>query len=221
VEFTEETNYPFDDVIHFTYKNKGKEIAFPFHLRIPGWCREAVVAVNGEKVQTAKGGQIIRIDRTWSDGDRLSLTLPMEVSLEKWHENSVSVQRGPLVYALKIGEKWEKITNGDKYGDYFEVHPLSEWNYGLMEVPQHEWQEAFRVVKRPGVSETPWNLEHAPIEIHAMAVALPEWKLYNGNAGPLPYSPQPMPAGSKPVPVTLIPYGCTTLRISEFPVVEK
>ena len=70
------------------------------------------------------------------------------------------------------------------------------------------------------MSETPWNIEHAPVEIHALAVQLPGWKMYNGNAGPLPYSPQEMPANEKPVSVTLIPYGCTTLRISEFPEVK-
>jgi DUF1680 family protein len=221
VEFTEETNYPFDDVVHFTYKNKGPKVSFPFHLRIPAWCREAEIAVNGEKIQQAKGGQIIKIERIWNNNDKVTLTLPMEVSLEKWNENSVSVQRGPLVYALKIDEQWEKIKNEDKYGDFFEIHPLSPWNYGLIQVPQKDWQQAFKVVKNQTVSETPWNIEDAPIRINAMAVALPHWKLYNGNAGPLPYSPQPMPENGKPVSVTLIPYGCTTLRISEFPVVEQ
>ncbi|MDQ6890992.1 MAG: glycoside hydrolase family 127 protein, partial [Bacteroidota bacterium] len=208
-------------VVHFTYKNRGPKITFPFHLRIPAWCKEAVIAVNGEKIQQAKGGQVIKIERTWNNDDEVTLTLPMEVSLEKWNENSVSVQRGPLVYALKIDEQWERVKNDDNYGDFLEVHPLSPWNYGLIEVPQKEWQQAFKVVKNKTVSGTPWNIEHAPIEINVMAVALPQWKLYNGNAGPLPYSPQPMPENGKPVSVTLIPYGCTTLRISEFPVVEK
>jgi hypothetical protein len=48
-----------------------------------------------------------------------------------------------------------------------------------------------------------------------------EWQLYNGMAGPLPYSPQyqieTMPAED----IILVPYGCTTLRITEFPVTKK
>jgi hypothetical protein len=221
VEFVEETNYPFDEVIHFTYKNKGPRISFPFHLRIPAWCKEAAVAVNGKVIERPAGNQIVKIDRQWTDQDEITLTLPMEVSLEKWSEHSVSVQRGPLVYALKIQEEWKKVKNDDMYGDFYEVYPLSPWNFGLLHVPREQWQKAFKVSKSPAVSETPWNIEHAPISLTVQGVELPDWKLYNGSAGPLPYSPQPMPENGKAVPITLIPYGCTTLRVSEFPVVEK
>lgn len=220
VEFTERTDYPFDETVSFIYKNKGPQITFPFHLRIPGWCKMAMITINGKQVQKAKGGQIIRLERKWHNGDEIKLTLPMEVSLERWHENSVSVQRGPLLYALKIDEEWKKKENNDAYGDYYEVYPKSSWNYGLMKVSPENLQKAFPVVKKGRVAENPWNLENAPIQLQAKAVTLPDWQLYDGNAGPLPYSPQPMPSGQKPLFVTLIPYGCTTLRISEFPVVE-
>ncbi len=220
VEFVEKTNYPFDDVIQFTYKNKGSKIAFPFHLRIPGWCKEASIVINGEKIQNAKGGQVIILNRTWNDNDVVTLTLPMEISQQRWNENSVSVERGPLVYALKIGESWKKIENSDQYGDYYEVSPVSPWNYGLMEVPEERWQQAFEVVKKDHMPDYPWNLANAPIELKASAVRLPNWELYDGNAGPLAYSPQSMPPGEKPETITLIPYGCTTLRITEFPVVQ-
>ena len=220
VSFVEETNYPFDEAIHFIYKNKGPQIAFPFHVRIPAWCKQAEIKINGEKIQDAKGGQVIILNRTWNDNDKVTLILPMEISMQNWSENSVSVERGPLVYALKIDEDWEKKNDNDHYGEYYEVNPQSPWNYGLIEVPKDKWQQAFEVVKKPMVADYPWNLANAPIELKASAVRLPNWQMYNGNAGPLPYSPQSMPPNEKPVPVTLIPYGCTTLRISEFPVVR-
>ena len=221
VEFVEETDYPFNEDIHFTYKNKGPQVSFPFHLRIPGWCKGGVISINGEKLREVKGGQVVKVDRTWKDGDKITLTLPMEISLEKWNENAVSVQRGPLTYALKIEGKWDKVKNGDHYGDYFEVLPETPWNFGLMDVKEEDWQKAFKVIKKENVSEKPWNLKNAPIEIKAVAVQLPDWTLYNGSAGPLPYSPLKIPENGKPVSVTLVPYGCTTLRISEFPTVEK
>ncbi len=221
VHFDEETNYPFDETVRFKYRKKGTKVSFPFHLRIPGWCKQAVVSVNGQVVQNPSGNQVIKIDREWTDGDVVTLTLPMEISQERWNENSVSVERGPLVYALKIQEEWKKVINSDKYGDYYEVHPLSPWNYGLMTVSQNELQQNFKVIRNSVVSDTPWEPDHAPISIIAQGVELPEWQLYNGSAGPLPYSPQPLPKDGKIVSITLIPYGCTTLRISEFPVVEK
>jgi hypothetical protein len=220
VEFIEQTEYPFDEAIHFTYKNKGPQLSFPFHLRIPAWCKKGEIRINGERLQEAKGGQVVRIDRKWKDGDELTLTLPMEVSVENWNENAVSIERGPLTYALKIEEEWKKVKNNDPYGDYFEVLPQSPWNYALMNVKQEDWQKAFKVVKKGSVSDKPWNINNAPIEIEAKAVLLPDWTMYNGSAGPLPYSPLQMPENGKPVSVTLIPYGCTTLRIAEFPTVE-
>ena len=50
---------------------------------------------------------------------------------------------------------------------------------------------------------------------------IPEWQLYNETAGPLPHSrPQIHLAGEPSEDITLVPYGCSTLRITEFPVVR-
>ena len=48
------------------------------------------------------------IDREWKDGDTVRLTLPMQVAVRNWRHNAdtVSVDRGPLTYSLKIGEKY-------------------------------------------------------------------------------------------------------------------
>jgi hypothetical protein len=101
VTFNEETNYPFDETIKFTLKTdkKAKTVAFPLHLRVPQWCTEASVKVNGQELQTAKGGQIIKINRTWTSGDVVELSLPMHIFKNTWYENSVSVERGPITYA--------------------------------------------------------------------------------------------------------------------------
>ncbi len=55
----EDTFYPMDDKIQFTVSfpdkaDKTKTLEFPFHLRIPGWCDEAVISVNGVQQMTAK-----------------------------------------------------------------------------------------------------------------------------------------------------------------------
>jgi hypothetical protein len=56
--------------------------------------------------------------------------------------------------------------------------------------------------------------------MHAKARRLPDWGVYNESAGPQPYSNiYQQQAGAAVEDVILIPYGCTRLRISEFPVV--
>jgi len=81
--------------------------------------------------------------------------------------------------------------------------------------------KGFVVQKKDKLSGYPWNLENAPIELKTRGKIVPEWQLYNEMAGPLPHSlPQSHLRGKPAEDVTLIPYGCSTLRITEFPVVQ-
>jgi len=221
VEINEQTNYPFDEIIRFTLKTENP-VRFPFHLRIPGWCKHAVVMINGSQLDQYTGNQIIKIKREWKEGDVVELVLDMDLRTERLHENSVSIERGPLNFALKIGERWKKVDNNDRYGKfYYEVYPTTPWNYGLIEASLSNLAANYQVVKRdvePG--SYPWNPQNCPVEIKTKGVIIPFWTLYNGSAGPLPYSEQYQLKTEPPVDITLIPYGCTTLRISEFPVVK-
>jgi hypothetical protein len=44
------------------------------------------------------------------------------------------VNRGPLTYSLRIGERWEK-KGGTEEWPGFEVYPSTPWNYGLIQEP--------------------------------------------------------------------------------------
>ena len=218
VEITEETDYPFGDKIRFIY-NTSDDASFPLHLRIPGWCDNATIRVNGKTWSEAKGNQVVFVFRKWKKGDVLELQLPMTLKTSRWFNNSVGIERGPLVYALKVEEQWKDVTGTDEYGDYKEVRPGSAWNYGLWKECLDHPETHFRIVEKPHTDNYPWNPANAPVEIQTQGKQIPEWKLYNGGAGSLPYSDIEYLRASPPVNITLIPYGCTTLRISEFPVV--
>jgi DUF1680 family protein len=222
VTINEVTDYPFDEAIHFEFATKAA-VSFPFQLRIPSWCTEAVITVNGRELRREKGGQVITIDRTWKDKDKLTLQLPMTVTTSNWGRNSRAVERGPLVYALKLKEKWEKGYQQDE-GDYFSIYPEENWNYGLLEQTIQAPEKDLKVKKvKPVTNSFVWNLAHAPIEISAPAKQIPGWQLSNDVA------PQPITdrngiykgkVAEQQTEIILVPYGCTKVRIVAFPVVR-
>ncbi len=229
VSIKESTYYPFDEIVTFTieFKNrKDKEIEFPFHLRIPEWCRNPILTVNGKHIAVEiKQGRIIKIDRIWKNNDKISLHLPMEVSVSRWYDGGAAVERGPLLYALKMNENWKKKTTEaneiKRYGKwYYEVTSNTPWNYALpnRNLKNEIIANAFIIKKKDSISTYPWTLQDAPIIIKTRGLQIPGWKEYNGSAGQIPYFTQQGEDVGDEKDIELIPYGCSTLRIAVFPV---
>lgn len=229
VKITEETVYPFEESVRFHLQftdKRTKSAFFPFHFRIPAWCNAPVIRVNGEAVPTPLyPGEIARINREWKNGDRITVELPMQVSCSRWYDGAAVIERGPLVYALKMNEKWEKKIDerldSSHHGQwYYEVTSNSPWNYCLTErnLRPETIAEAVTVEKQAPVAPYPWTLQEAPIVLKTKARRLPSWLPYKGSAGPICYFLQAREPMGEEETIELIPYGCTTLRITEFPV---
>jgi hypothetical protein len=217
VNIREETSYPFRGEIRFTV-NPAAPAEFPLLLRIPGWAEQAAVTVNGQRLEGVEAAQFYSIRRKWQGGDRVALTLPMRVRLSQGYGDSVIVERGPLVFSLRIGEDWRKVEKGMSHpaktpAADWEVHASTPWNYGLI-VDRSDPERAFEVVEKP-VGDFPFSPAGAPVELRVRGRVIQEWKLADNSAGPLPKSP--VTSKERLETITLIPYGSAKLRITAFP----
>lgn len=221
VTISEKTNYPFDENVEFVVA-ASKPVAFPLYLRIPGWCNDPEISVNGKRLDFEKRPEsFVVLDRKWKDGDKVLLTLPMKITVTKWekNKNSVSVNRGPLTFSLKIGENYVREGGTDEWPAW-EIYPTTPWNYGLI-IDEKNPEASFEVVRKEWpASSQPFTLDDAPIEIRAKAKRIPNRQLDDfGLAAVLEQGPV---KSNEPIEtVTLVPMGCARLRISSFPLIGE
>jgi len=219
VTITEDTYYPFDESIELVIATS-EPVRFPLYLRVPGWCERPKLAINLRNVAVAAGpGSYVVISRQWADGDRVCLELPAKITTTVWtkNKNSVSVHRGPLTYSLKIGEKYVRAGGTDEWPAW-EIHPTTDWNYGLL-LNQANPASSFEVVRKEWPDHNqPFEASVAPIALRAKAKKIPQWKKDRlGLVGTLQESPAKSDQPTEDV--ALIPMGCARLRISAFPTI--
>lgn len=111
------TGYPTDGKVHFVIENAGSDKQLK--LRIPGWCRECSVTVNGKA-----GEFFVRKENYLVIGIPVGITevlLDMQISVEKkvdaiQGKGYASFQYGPLLLARDThygGELWETVREGE------------------------------------------------------------------------------------------------------------
>ena len=228
---SETGGYPFADCVRLeVVEAAGGE--WPLFVRIPGWCGDASVKVNGVSRERAKPGSFMRLSRAWKKGDVVELSFPSKPAVTRWKDDSIAVMRGPLLYALKLEAdekivdaadcpKAKKDANGvlrDKELGFpmKELHAKSPWNYVLVAdgaggTPQFE-------VKGEGLERR--------LAVKAVRTDCAGWGTMREDAPARAKNPPPSPVPAAETKgaaetVELVPLALTQLRITLFPWTEK
>jgi hypothetical protein len=236
VTVSEETNYPFNGSVKLTI-NTENAVRFPIDLRIPGWADSVTIKFK-DKIIKVKNISTYRIKERWRNGDKIFVELPMQLRIENHYNNSITLLRGPVYFSLRIDKEYKSVKiNYDNFSYKgsvdWEIYPKSAWNYGLL-ISKTNIMRGIKVTENP-VGKYPFSdkgdmiwssdsgkytayTQDAPVIIKARGMKIQGWTIKNNSADVPPLSPV-KPEGDAEV-ITLVPYGCARLRITEFPVMD-
>jgi hypothetical protein len=143
----------------------------------------------------------------------------MTLRTERRYNDAVSILRGPLYYALRIGERYTELA---RHHDTlpvidWQIEPTTPWNYGLILDPRDPGK-TIEVVTR-GIGKVPFDTKDAPVVLKVKGRQISEWGIVKNSAGETPRTPA---RSDEPITgLELVPYGSTRLRITEFPVIVE
>jgi DUF1680 family protein len=105
-----QTDFPWSGEVTLTVAATDGE-PWTLQLRIPDWCKEAEVTINGAAAQADRSSGYAALTRTWQPDDVVRLQLTMQPELLAAHPRidparaSVALRNGPLVYCLEQADQ--------------------------------------------------------------------------------------------------------------------
>ncbi len=212
VSIDEETNYPFDGKVLLRIHAQ-KATAFPLLVRRPGWSESFEVRVNGKRSDDTVKNGFVSLRRSWREGDRVEISIPMKPRVSHWYKNSVVYERGPLVFALPLTEKWTKLRQYNPRSADWELRTEQPWSYAVLADPSAVKSDSQKL------SDVPFDAAKPPVTLQVSGVLLPSWPMIDNSAGPVPTSP--VDAAGPVKELRLVPYGAAKLRVTAFPYLAK
>ncbi|MGA7701639.1 MAG: beta-L-arabinofuranosidase domain-containing protein, partial [Thermoguttaceae bacterium] len=79
LRLTMRSQFPFQREVALRFSAE-KPVTMKLRVRTPAWAaKEMPIKVNGKRVASGKPGSYVALDRTWTGGDRVEFTLPMDL----------------------------------------------------------------------------------------------------------------------------------------------
>lgn len=198
----ETTDYPFKEDIVFEVLNAKGEVELHFR-KIEN--TDFVLTHNGVRIENGAFFKILA-----KQGDVIAIKATPKLSVFDNPDGSISLKYGNLLMATKLTPEESYIKGRIPFEDR-DYTTSDEWRLA----PVLKNGEA-TVIKREvnAVSDLPFEIP--PFEITVKGALIENWKMTKNSAG-IPQKPYVM----KDAELTLVPYGCTRLRVAQFPRIES
>ncbi len=114
------SEYPWRDRVE-VHLHMEREQEFTYAVRMPGWCPDFAIEINGESVSPGADGMCLEkngylyLRRIWHDGDRIMIKLPMEPIFYQADTRvradigKVALMRGPVVYCVEEADNGAEL----------------------------------------------------------------------------------------------------------------
>jgi DUF1680 family protein len=188
VTMRQTTRFPWDGAVAIAI-GTDRPASFALRLRIPDWSPSFTVTVNGETVEHTLDRGYLRLNRTWSDGDQVSLSLAMPAARLYARPDlvfdlgRVALRRGPFIYCVEEEESGGDverlvIDSAASIGDRFDADLLggvstldvTAWTVGAPERGDDLYRDAPPVQRRINARAIPY-----PYWAHRSAGSMAVW----------------------------------------------
>jgi len=219
------TGYPFDEVIKMSV-TPSKSVEFPLYLRIPDWCANPSLKVNGKSLKIVKQENgFVRLFQKWEANDLIEIGLPMTARVVQGNETPYP----QISYFDKYHKMAKDTTIRNPYACvYFgpilfsfpipDINPDQEvagakFNYAL-DVKPADARQLITVERTKMPDHWSWSL-NSPLKLKVKAREF-NWIPTENNVLP----ERPIENGT-PAIISLVPYGTTKFRLTMFPVTSN
>ncbi len=203
-------DYPYTETVEIEVSVK-RPIEFPLYLRVPFWAKQPSIHLPEGEIMSVRAGETTCVRRRWIAGDVIKLEMPMEARITRWNHQSAAVELGPLLMAFNPKEDWRR-EGGSDASPTWRVTTDDEWNWAII---RSEPMKAVFSGEKAGAFKN----GEPPVKVLAKMGKAQEWTTDGENCASTPI--QPTIDKSTVKTVELVPYGFTSLRISQFPLAEN
>jgi uncharacterized protein len=184
IRLKQQTKFPDEEQTSFVIETK-KKSDFELNLRCPSWIAEGQleISINGKKqIYKPNSNGYVAINRTWKNGDRVVVNLPMHTNIEQLPDKSnyYSLLHGPIVLASKTGqEQMDGLFADDSRGGHIAHGPKIPLN----EMPILESQPNEIVSKIQPKANQPmaFTLENLHSDKYEKMELMPFYKLHESR----------------------------------------